>query len=86
MKFEDKSVAPSIKERLLSMQGKVEALKSIEVDINFNQSERAFDLALISTHENKEKLSEYANDPYHLEIVAYLKSINTLTKVVDSEI
>ena len=64
---------------------KIEPLLSMEVGIDFNGSERAMDLSLISTFESKEGLSEYATHPAHLEVVDFIKEVTQLSKVVDYE-
>ena len=74
-----------IKEKLLSMRNQIDVLKHIEVGINFTDSPRAYDLALITEFDSKDDLKVYATHPVHLPIVAYLKEINTKTKVVDYE-
>ncbi len=85
MKLEDNSEENKrvIKEKLMSMKGKIETLKNIEVGLNFDESERAYDIALITDFKDIEGLKTYATHELHLPIVAYLKSINTVTKVVD---
>ena len=62
---------------------KIEPLKSMEVGIDFNGSERAMDLSLYSTFESKEGLSTYATHPAHLEVVAFIKEVTEASKVVD---
>ncbi len=87
LKLEDNSPTNKkvVQERIMSMKGKIGVLKHLEVGINFSPEERAFDLALISDFETKEDLYIYAADPIHLEVIAFLKSIHTITKVVDYE-
>jgi len=72
-----------VKEELEGLVEKIEQLKSIEVGVDFNQSERAFDLSLYSTFDSKEDLSSYAVHPAHLEVVALIKEVTTASKVVD---
>ncbi len=86
-KFEDNSPANTaqIKERFMRMEGKIEGMQNLEVGINFSTEERAFDMALSCDFNNKDGLLFYATHPVHVEIVTYLKSINTVTKVVDYE-
>jgi hypothetical protein len=86
-KLEDNSEAnkQAVKTRIMSMQGKMDYVRHLEVGVNFSQEERAFDLALISDFDTKEDLARYAVDPVHVEVVNYLKSINTQTKAVDYE-
>lgn len=74
-----------VKDRIMSMQGKMDFVKHLEVGINFSTEERAFDLALISDFETKEDLSTYATHPIHVEVVNFIKSLNTVSKVVDYE-
>ena len=87
LKLEDNSFANKkvVQERIMSMQGKIDVLKHLEVGINFSPEERAFDLALVSDFDDKEGLNAYAINPLHLEVISFLKSIHTVTKVVDYE-
>ncbi|MCD8544338.1 MAG: Dabb family protein [Sulfurospirillum cavolei] len=75
----------AMRDRIMSMQGKLDIVKHLEVGLNFSPEERAFDVALISDFETKEDLSTYATHPIHLEVVAFIKSLNALSKVVDYE-
>ncbi len=87
MKFEDKNQIEIVKEKLLGMrEGLGDLLKGIEVGINFSNSPRAFDLALITLFENREDLKTYSTHPVHLPVVEYIKSLNGETKVVDYEL
>ncbi|MBE0495337.1 MAG: Dabb family protein [Campylobacterales bacterium] len=86
-KLEDNSPTNKevVKARIMSMQDKIPYLSHMEVGVNFSPEERAFDLALITDFYTKEDLARYAIDPVHVEVVTFLKSINTQTKVVDYE-
>ena len=75
----------ALKERIMSLKGKIDVLVHIEVGINFSPEERAFDLALVSDFKSKEDLHTYAIHPLHLEVVAFIKSLNAVSKVVDYE-
>ena len=72
-------------EMLNALVAKIDPLLSMEVGVDFNGSERAMDLSLVSTFETKEGLSEYATHPAHLEVVAFIKEVTELSKVVDYE-
>lgn len=74
-----------IKEKILSMKGKIDLLKHIEVGINFSAEQRAYDLVLISDFDSKEDLKSYAVHPIHVSVINFLKAANTQTKVVDYE-
>jgi len=72
-----------VKEKLMTLKDKIKVLKHFEVGINFSDTERAYDLALISDFETKDDLEIYANDSYHQEIIAYIKGVTQSSKVVD---
>jgi GR25 family glycosyltransferase involved in LPS biosynthesis len=72
-----------VKDKIMSMKGKIDYLRHLEVGVNFSPEDRAYDLALICEFDNKEDLKRYATDPIHVEVLQFLKSINTQTKVVD---
>ena len=85
-KFKDENKTQNIKivEKELNELGrKIDVLKSIEVGINFNVSERAFDLSLYSTFETKEDLKTYATHEEHLKVLTLIKEVTQESKVVD---
>ncbi len=87
MKFKDKNQIKIVKEKLLGMrEGLGDLLKDIEIGINFSNSPRAFDLALVTLFENREDLKTYSTHPVHLPVIEYIKSVNGETKVVDYEL
>ena len=69
--------------RLMSMEGRIDALTSITVGIDIARTERAFDVALITTHTSLENLQAYAVDPIHQDVIAWIKSQEIVTKIVD---
>jgi len=84
--FKEENKAENIaktEKMLTALVAKIDPLLSMEVGIDFNGSERAMDLSLVSTFETKEGLSEYATHPAHLEVVAFIKEVTVLSKVVD---
>ncbi len=72
-----------VKNRLLSMDGEIDVLKSIEVGVNFSKEDRAYDIALITEFDSKEDLSTYASHPFHQKIISYMKSRAKSSKLVD---
>jgi len=74
-----------IKNKIMSLKDKIDIIKHIEVGLNFSEEDRAYDLALISDFESLEDLKSYAINPLHVEVINYIRSINTVTKVVDYE-
>jgi len=86
--FNEKNKEENIKlveSKLNELVSKIPTLVSMEVGIDFNGSERAFDLVLYSTFESKEDLKAYAIHPEHLKVVALIKEVTLQTKVVDYE-
>lgn len=86
--FKEENKAENIakaKAMLEALAEKIEPLLSMEVGIDFNGSERAMDLSLISTFETKEGLDTYATHPAHLEVVDFIKEVTVASKVVDYE-
>lgn len=85
-KFNEAEKALNIKkvtEGLYALVEKIDVLQEMEIGVDFNQSERAFDLSLYSTFKSKEDLQSYAVHPAHLELVSLIKSVTSEAKVVD---
>lgn len=85
-KFKEENKAYNIarvQKKLMKLEETVPSLHSIEVGVNFNESERAFDLSLYSTFESTEGLEEYALHPEHLAVVELIKEVTLESKVVD---
>ena len=86
--FKEENRAENIAKTKVMLEALVEKivpLLSMEVGIDFNGSERAMDLSLVSTFKTKEDLATYAVHPAHLEVVAFIKEVTMLSKVVDYE-
>lgn len=83
LKNKDEKVAEALKAKLLSLKEEIDLLKEIEVGINFKESDRAYDVALVTTFANERDLAAYATHPYHLKVLDYIKSVASDTKVVD---
>ena len=75
-----------VKTLLENLVDKIEPLKSMEVGVNFTESERAFDMSLYSTFETKDGLKTYAKHEEHLKVLEFIKSVVSETKVVDYEV
>lgn len=82
--LEKQIVMPKMKEMLLSLVGKIDGLKSMEVGFNYNGGE--YDIALYSVFENKEALAIYANHPDHLVVKKYVHEVIKGRTAVDYEI
>lgn len=72
-----------VKEMLEALPSKIDTLRSMEVGIDVSRSERSFDLVLTSTFDDQSGLDIYAPHPAHQEVVAFIKEVTLLSKVVD---
>jgi hypothetical protein len=68
-----------------ALVGRVPSLRSMETGINFAEEERAMDLVLRATFDDREGLEEYAVHPEHLKVIDFIKSVAEYSKVVDYE-
>ena len=88
-KLKDKSPEnlAKTKEILLSMDGNVPLLRSIEVGLDFLHSGRSFDVALITTLDSREALDAYQIDPYHVSVVKkHMHAVREDSVAIDFEI
>ncbi|WP_055071400.1 Dabb family protein [Clostridium massiliamazoniense] len=75
--------AMKIKNDLEALKDKIAEVKVIEVGINFNESEAAYDVVLYSEFESKEDLDIYQNNKDHKEVGVFVRACTTDRKVVD---
>ena len=64
-----------VKDKLLSMDGKVPMISGLEVLADFLHSDRSYDVFLSAVVADEKALDDYQNDPYHCEIKAYIKTV-----------
>jgi uncharacterized protein YaiE (UPF0345 family) len=81
MRYKDELIV-----KLNSLKDDIKYIKALEVGVNFTQSPRAYDLALTVIVNSKEDLKKYANDPIHLKVIDFIRSLDIKTKVVDYEL
>lgn len=75
------------KEILLSMDGNVDTIRSIEVGTDFLGSARSYDVILQVTLDSREALDVYQNDEYHCNVVkTYMHSHTTSSVALDYDI
>lgn len=78
--------AQAIKENLEALKDKIDVLVDIEVGLNFNDSESASDVVLVSTFHTREDLAEYQNHPAHKAVgAAYVRPNVAERRVCDYE-
>jgi hypothetical protein len=74
------------RDKLLSMQGKIDQLRHLEAGIDVIRSERSYDIALITKFDSLQDLQEYQVHPYHAgEVVPHMKSVCSSIVAADYE-
>jgi hypothetical protein len=74
------------KNKLLSMDGKIDLLRHLEVGVDVIRSERSYDIALTTRFDSLDDLQAYQIHPYHAgEVVPHMKSVCSAIVAVDYE-
>lgn len=74
-----------IKEKLLELKQIIPEIDSMEIGENFNSSDTACDLVLITTHINGAALEAYLLHPAHKEAATFISRVVAERRVVDFE-
>ena len=82
-KSKKESNALLAKEYLESLANTIPEIRKIEVGININPSEAAFDLVLYSEFDDEKGLECYQNHPDHLRVGEFIRKITETRVVVD---
>jgi hypothetical protein len=69
--------------RLLSLKDKIKEVVSLEVGVNFNPGEGAYDLALYSKFQSPKDLDAYQKHPEHQKVADFISKVRTSRAVVD---
>ena len=75
--------AQKIKTMLEALKGKIEQVSYLEVGINTNGSNMAYDAVLISEFEDEKKLEEYKIHPEHVKVSQFVTKVREGRAVVD---
>ena len=76
----------AVKEKLLSMNGRIDLLRHLEVGVDVIRSDRSYDVALVTRFDSLDALQAYQVHPYHAgEVVPYMKSVCDSVVAVDYE-
>ena len=75
--------ALKIKAMLEALPPQIPQLKSLEVGVNIQQSEAAFDLVLITVFDNQDDGVIYQNHPAHQAVSAFVGKVRADRHVVD---
>ncbi len=75
--------ARKIKSMLEALNGKIGQIKYLEVGINVNRSDMAYDAVLVTEFENEQELEEYQKHPEHMKVSEFVSKVRVDRKVVD---
>jgi hypothetical protein len=71
---------------LESLPGKIPEIRSLEVGIDCTRGAASFDLALNGTYASPAALETYQRHPDHVNVVGFLRLVQSEKMVVDYEI
>ena len=71
--------------RIRGLAGRIPTMISIEVGRDANRGPAAYDVVLVTKHDDRDDLRAYAEHPVHLELLEWLKPRWTDRAVVDTE-
>lgn len=74
------------RDRLLALKGQIPEIRSMEVGINMNPSDRSYDAVLVSEFDSMEALNAYSTNPLHVAVSDFCKTIRTASVSVDYEL
>jgi hypothetical protein len=70
---------------LEALQDKIKEIRHIEVGININESEQAYDVVLYSEFNSIEDLNIYQNHQEHLRVAEFVGKVREARVVTDYE-
>lgn len=74
-----------LKDKLESLESKIDEIRKLEVGINQSGSDAACDVVLYSEFDSMNDLKSYQDHPEHVKIAEFVSSIRTSRHVVDYE-
>ena len=69
--------------RLQGLKASIDDIQSLEVGINFNSTEDAFDIVLVTDFQDKGALARYQEHPEHIKVRDFLRKVRLKHTVVD---
>lgn len=75
----------SARDLMLGMQGKIPGLLDIAAGVDFLQTDRSYDLAIVASLADRASLKVYADHPVHQPVKAFLKDLYSHSAAVDFE-
>lgn len=84
-KFAESADAPEGAARLRSMVGQIPSLLSLHCGYDTLGRDGAYDVVLVTEHEDEHGLQEYQAHPVHAEVIAWLRDRTVARTVVDTD-
>ena len=78
-------IIQNVKTILEDLTSKISQITELEVGINFNPSDAAYDVVLYSSFNSREDLDIYQKHPDHVKVAGYISEVRTERTVVDYE-
>ncbi|GAB4183549.1 MAG: Dabb family protein [Calditrichia bacterium] len=83
----EKNAALSLmKSQLEGLKEDIPLIRFLEVGLNFNKSDAAYDIVLVTDFQSKEDLNAYQVHPAHQKVVEFVRSVTEKRVVVDYEV
>lgn len=75
--------AEKLRDKFLSMRGKIPVLLSIESGVDMLRSDRSYDVVLICEFKTLKDFAIYRDHPLHIPVKEYAQSVVDVSKSVD---
>lgn len=80
------AIAEEMQQRILGMESKVPMIREIECGVDFNRSDRAWDVVLYSAFDDRQSLDAYQEHPEHQKVKDFVGKVVVEQGVVDYEV
>tara|TARA_B100000315_G_C14299812_1_gene461320 strand:+ start:53 stop:562 length:510 start_codon:yes stop_codon:yes gene_type:complete len=71
---------------LQGLEGEIEALRSLEIGIDFTQGERSYDIVLTTHFDDRSGFDTYGPHPKHIPVIETMRALCSNSIVVDYEV
>ncbi len=78
--------ARKMKQLLEGLAGRVPGMRHVEVGIDFERSDAAWDVALYTEFDTREALAAYQDFPEHVAMKGFIASVREHRAVIDYEV
>lgn len=85
LRFHNQADADEAAHRLSQMAGRIPGMTGLRVGTDHNGGPAAFHLVLITEHDSREALQDYATHPVHVEVLEWLGGRISERAVVDTD-